>query len=279
MKRYTIAATAVLALLVAWGFAQNQEKKAAAPAADKASEKAGEKPAEKPVEKPAPKFEGKFTDPKVRVSYTLGLNIGGNLRRQGFDPKEMNVDVETFTEGLKDATGEREPQLNEAQRDAAMEEFRKTLDAQREQAETKLKAQGEKNKAEAGKFLADNAKKEGVKTTKSGLQYQVLKEGKGAKPTAEQSVKVHYQGTLMDGKEFDSSYKRNEPISFALNGVIPGWTEGVQLMTVGSKYRFFVPPALAYGEEGRPPVIPPNSLLVFEVELLDIEKAAEKPVK
>jgi FKBP-type peptidyl-prolyl cis-trans isomerase FkpA len=126
------------------------------------------------------------------------------------------------------------------------------------------------NLAEGQKFLADNKLKEGVKTTASGLQYRVLTMGDGARPSATDTVKVHYRGTLLDGTEFDSSYARNEPISFALNRVIAGWTEGVQLMPTGSKFMFYIAPELAYGEGGGGP-IPPNSTLVFEVELLDIE--------
>jgi FKBP-type peptidyl-prolyl cis-trans isomerase FkpA len=124
---------------------------------------------------------------------------------------------------------------------------------------------------EAGRsFLAENAKKEGVTTTASGLQYKVLHEGDGPKPSAASNVEVHYRGTLIDGTEFDSSYKRNKSISFWLNQVIPGWTEGVQLMSVGSKYEFYIPFELAYGPSGRPPVIPQYATLIFEVELLGI---------
>ena len=132
-------------------------------------------------------------------------------------------------------------------------------------------AAGASNLAEGQKFLADNKGKEGVQTTASGLQYKVLTMGDGAKPAATDTVKVHYSGKLLDGTEFDSSYARNEPISFALNRVIPGWTEGVQLMPIGSKFVFYIAPELGYGEGGGGP-IPPNSTLVFEVELLDIEK-------
>lgn len=125
---------------------------------------------------------------------------------------------------------------------------------------------------EAGEqFLAENAKKEGVITTPSGLQYKVLTQGTGAKPKATDSVNVHYRGTFIDGREFDSSYKRNSPISFPLNGVIAGWTEGVQLMSVGSKYEFYIPYRLAYGERGAGGAIPPYAALIFEVELLAIE--------
>jgi len=130
--------------------------------------------------------------------------------------------------------------------------------------------QGAKNKQEGELFLAENGKREGVRTTASGLQYQVLREGTGAKPAATDRVKVDYRGTLLDGTEFDSSYARGRPAEFALNGVIKGWTEGLQLMPAGSKYKFFIPAALAYGERGSGQRIGPNATLVFEVELLEI---------
>jgi FKBP-type peptidyl-prolyl cis-trans isomerase len=137
-------------------------------------------------------------------------------------------------------------------------------------AKAETAAVGHENLTEGQKFLAENKVKEGVQTTDSGLQYQVLTMGDGARPAATDTVKVHYSGKLLDGTEFDSSYARNEPISFALNRVIAGWTEGVQLMPIGSKFIFYIAPELAYGEGGGGP-IPPNSTLVFEVELLDIE--------
>ena len=127
-----------------------------------------------------------------------------------------------------------------------------------------------KVKKEGQAFLAENAKKQGIVTTESGLQYQVLREGKGAKPGPTDEVTVHYKGTLINGKEFDSSYGRGEPATFPLNRVISGWTEGVQLMKVGAKYRFFIPSEMGYGERGAPPHIPPDSVLIFEVELLRI---------
>ena len=132
-----------------------------------------------------------------------------------------------------------------------------------------LMAESDLEKGEA--FLKENAKKDGVKTTASGLQYKVLKEGDGKSPKATDTVKVHYKGTLIDGKEFDSSYKRGEPIEFPLNGVIPGWTEGVQLMKEGAKYQFTIPSKLAYGERGAGGAIPPNATLIFEVELLKVK--------
>jgi FKBP-type peptidyl-prolyl cis-trans isomerase len=153
---------------------------------------------------------------------------------------------------------------------AVRQEFVRKLQAQ--QAE-KAKAAAEKNKAEGEKFLADNKGKPGVKTTASGLQYTVIKEGTGPKPGPNDQVKVQYLGTLIDGTKFDSSYDRGQPAQFALNGVIPGWTEALQLMTVGSKYKLFIPSSLGYGERGTPGgPIGPNATLVFEVELVEIVK-------
>lgn len=240
----------------------------------------------KAEDKPAPAAEKKpqgqavaqpveVADFKEKVSYAIGQNIAGNLLQQGFDAKEMDVDVAVLTQGFGDALAAAKAKYSPQELDAAMEQFRQVMEAKRMEATAKAQAAAEKNKKEGEAFLAENAKKEGVKTTESGLQYQALKGGEGEKPKAENTVKVHYVGTLLDGTEFDSSIKRGEPVTFPLNGVIPGWTEAVQLMNVGSKYKLFIPPDLAYGPQGRPG-IPPNSTLVFEVELLGIEKDAPK---
>src|SRR5713101_320693 len=200
-------------------------------------------------------------DQKEKVSYAIGMNIGLNLSRQKVD---INPDV--LAAGIKDALAGK-PQLTQDQVKDVMTQFEKDM-------EQKQKAAGEKNKADGAKFLEENKKKEGVKTTASGLQYKVEKEGTGPQPKATDMVTVNYRGTLIDGKtEFDSSYKRGQPATFPLNGVIKGWTEGLQLMKVGSKYQFFVPPNLAYGERTVGPDIPPNSTLIFEVELLDAKPA------
>jgi len=228
-----------------------------------------DKPAEKPAAAPA---DAKFDSLKAKVSYGIGMNLGNSLLRQGFDAQELDVDLNLLAEGLKDVLSKRVPQVTDEQLEAAMEEFQKQLSVKQEERDVKRKEEAGKAK-EAGKsFLAENAKKEGIQSTASGLQYQVLKKGDGPKPKESDTVKVHYRGTLLNGEEFDSSYKRGEPVTFGLDQVIPGWTEGVQLMPVGSKYKFYIPSELAYGERGAPPRIPPNSVLVFEIELLGIEK-------
>jgi len=199
-------------------------------------------------------------DQKDKVSYSIGLNIGFNLNRQNV---QINPDV--LAAGIKDAIAGK-PQLTTDQVKEVMTTFEKDM-------QQKQKAAGEKNASEGAKFIEENKKKEGVKTTASGLQYKAIKEGTGAQPKATDTVTVNYRGTLINGTEFDSSYKRGEPASFPLNGVIKGWTEGLQLMKVGSKYQFFVPPNLAYGERTVGPDIAPNSTLIFEVELLDAKPA------
>jgi FKBP-type peptidyl-prolyl cis-trans isomerase FklB len=201
-------------------------------------------------------------DQKDKVSYSIGLNIGSNLGRQN-----VEINPEALTAGVKDAIAGK-PQLTQDQIKEVMTAFEKDM-------QQKQKAAGEKSAAEGKTFLEENKKKEGVKTTPSGLQYKVIKEGTGTQPKATDTVTVNYRGTLIDGKEFDSSYKRGQPATFPLNGVIKGWTEGLQLMKTGSKYQLFVPPDLAYGERTVGPDLAPNSTLIFEVELLDAKPAAE----
>jgi FKBP-type peptidyl-prolyl cis-trans isomerase FklB len=167
--------------------------------------------------------------------------------------------------GLKDALSGKQPALSE-------KEMQETMEAWSKQMEDKQKAVGEKNVADGVKFLAENKSKSGVKTTASGLQYKVIKEGSGAQPKVTDTVTVHYRGTLINGTEFDSSYKRGQPASFPVNGVIKGWTEALQLMKAGSKYQLFIPSSLAYGERAAGADIAPNSTLIFEVELLDVKQ-------
>lgn len=202
--------------------------------------------------------------PEERLSYTVGMDIGSSLAEQ-----DMDLDVELVIEALRAAYHGEETRLTEeealAERDAFMERRQKQMEQQQQQEAAR--------NLEAGQaFLAQNRDQEGVVETDSGLQYRVIEEGDGASPEATDRVTVHYRGTLIDGTEFDSSYAREEPATFALNQVIPGWTEGVQLMEEGGKYEFVVPADLAYGEEGRPGPIGPNSTLIFEVELIEVHE-------
>ncbi|MEW6185613.1 MAG: FKBP-type peptidyl-prolyl cis-trans isomerase [Thermodesulfobacteriota bacterium] len=199
---------------------------------------------------------------KDKVSYILGINVGNNIKQL---PTEIDADL--FSKGFKDAQSGAKPLLSQEEMQTVMTAFQKEMN--QKQAD-QVKTVGEKNKKEGEAFLAENKKKEGIKTLASGLQYKVLKEGKGKIPKATDKVSTHYQGTLIDGTEFDSSYKRGEPASFPVNGVIPGWTEALQLMKVGSKWQLFVPSKLGYGERGAGPKIGPNAVLIFTVELLSI---------
>ena len=197
-------------------------------------------------------------DQKDKVSYSIGMNIGANLVKQKVD---INPDI--LAAGIKDMLAGK-PQLTPDQVKEVMAQFEKDMEAKQKQA-------GEKNKTEGAKFLEDNKKKPDVKNTASGLQYKVIKEGTGEKPKATDTVSVNYRGTLIDGTEFDSSYKRGQPATFPVGGVIKGWTEALQLMKQGSKYQFVVPSNLAYGERSVGPDIAPNATLIFEVELLDVK--------
>jgi FKBP-type peptidyl-prolyl cis-trans isomerase FklB len=201
-------------------------------------------------------------DLKDKASYSIGLNIGTNFKKQNV---ELNPDA--LLAGVKDAIGGKKPALSEAEQQEVMNNFQK-------QMQEKQKAMADKNLETGKKFLEDNKKKDGVKTTASGLQYKVVKEGNGPQPKASDNVTVDYRGTLIDGTEFDSSYKRGQPASFPLNGVIKGWTEGLQLMKTGAKYQFFIPSDLAYGQRAMGPDIQPNSTLIFEVELKSVQPAA-----
>lgn len=208
------------------------------------------------------------SDKQVKFGYALGSDVGRNLKRQNFD-----FDTAAFLAGFKAAFTGSESRMTEEEIGTALQEFQTEMITK--MAEERQK-QAAENKETGDKFLAENKTKEGVKTTESGLQYIVEKEGEGESPAAEDIVEVHYRGTLLDGTEFDSSYKREQPAKFPLNRVIKGWTEGVQLMKKGAKYKFFIPPELAYGESGAGEQIGPNSTLIFEVELLSFEKAPKK---
>jgi FKBP-type peptidyl-prolyl cis-trans isomerase FklB len=215
---------------------------------------------------PAPAAPAVFKSEKEKAGYALGLNTGSNWRRQGLDPEL--VDADAFARGIKDALAGGKPQLTE-------QEIGETLKALQQTVMDKRKLAGEKAKADGEKFLADNKSKSGVITLPSGLQYKILTAGKGESPKADHTVTVNYRGTLIDGSEFDSSYKRGTPATFRVGGVIKGWTEALQLMSPGAKWQLFIPANLAYGERGTPG-IPPDSTLIFEVEL--ISSVAPAPV-
>lgn len=201
---------------------------------------------------------------KDKVSYVVGMEIGGNLKKQSID-----VDPDILTKGIKDALSGKKGLLSEQEARETMAAFQKELMAKH--AET-MKALGEKNKKEGETFLAENKKKEGVKTLADGLQYKVIKAGTGKKPKSTDTVTVNYKGTLIDGTEFDSSYRRGQPATFGVSGVIPGWTEALQLMQEGAKWEVFIPSNLAYGEKGAGGTIGPNAVLIFEIELISIQE-------
>jgi FKBP-type peptidyl-prolyl cis-trans isomerase FklB len=212
---------------------------------------------------------GPLKDQKDKVSYAIGLDIGGTMKRQSID-----VNEDLLNKGIQDGLSGSKGLLTDEQVKEVMGTFQKDMITKQAAAR---KAAGEKNAAEGKKFLEENKKKEGVKTTASGLQYKVLKEGTGPTPKATDTVKVNYRGTTIEGTEFDSSYKRGEPATFPVNRVIKGWTEGLQLMKAGSKYQFYVPADLAYGERGAGADIGPNSTLLFDVELVEIVPPGASP--
>lgn len=221
----------------------------------------------------APAAAAPVADPALKtqmdkVSYIIGLNMGRSMKA---DNIEINTDL--LARGIKDALANKAALTDEQIQETMMAFQREMMEKQA----TMAKEAGDKNVKEGEAFLAENAKKPGVKTTASGLQYIVVKEGTGPSPKAEDVVKVQYRGTLINGTEFDSSYARNnQPVTFPVNRVIPGWSEGVQLMKVGGTSKFFIPSKLAYGENGAGGQIGPNATLIFDVELLSIE-AKEKP--
>ena len=199
-----------------------------------------------------------------KLSYALGLGIGRQLNDMGAN----SLDIDDFAQAIKDVIAGKTLQIRESEAQAIVQEFFANQEKkQRAQAAEKFKA----NKANGEKYLEENAKKEGVKVTPSGLQYMVLKEGTGKKPSATSEVKCHYEGMLVDGTLFDSSIQRGQAATFPLNGVIAGWTEGLQLMKEGAKYRFFIPYHLGYGEHGAGQSIPPFSALIFDVELIEVK--------
>jgi len=200
---------------------------------------------------------------KDKLSYAMGMDLGAQLKSRSVD-----IDTDAFARGLSDALTGGKTLLTEAEAKAVIAELQKAI-LVKQAAEAKVA--GEKNKSEGDAFLAANKAKDGVVTLPSGVQYKVLSAGTGPKPTLEQTVVCQYRGTLIDGKEFDSSYKRGQPATFPVKGVIKGWTEVLQLMPVGSKWQVFIPPDLAYGTRGAGADIGPNATLIFEIELVAIK--------
>jgi len=249
----------VMAVLLVAGAAFGAEESAKTEPKPKV---AAEKPAAEANAKPA------FANETEKVSYAIGAQMAQSvlvLKSQGV---EINADM--FIAGIKDAMAGRELSLKPEEIQTTLMAFQQKMMAKQQKLQAEM---AEKNIAMSNTFLEQNKTKPGVKVLDSGLQYQIIKEGKGKSPTANDRVKTHYRGTLITGEEFDSSYKRGKPAEFAVSGVIKGWTEALQLMKVGSKWKLFIPPNLAYGTRGTPN-IPPNSALIFEVELLEIVKPA-----
>lgn len=267
-KTVTLAATAVAAGMILLGYAQAQQSPPAS---------APETPAAKTTKPPTAKARSTtakkpavltLNTQKEKASYVIGLNIGRSMHKDSVD-----VDTAILLRGMKDGLAGAKPLLTDDEARAVMVALQADL---RTKQEEKMQALAETNKKEGDAFFAENKTKDGVVTLPSGLQYKVLVEGTGPKPTATDTVVCNYKGTLLDSTEFDSSYKRGQPVTFPVNGVIKGWTEALQLMPVGSKWQLFVPPDLAYGARGGPGGgIGPNATLIFEVELMSIKPKAE----
>ncbi|MGB4075109.1 FKBP-type peptidyl-prolyl cis-trans isomerase [Pseudomonas sp.] len=203
--------------------------------------------------------------PAQKASYGIGLNMGKSLAQEGMDDLDSNA----VAQGIEDAIGKKEQRLKD-------EELIEAFAFLQKRAEERMVTMNAESAKAGKKFLEDNAKREGVTTTASGLQFEVVKKAEGAQPKATDVVTVHYEGKLTDGSVFDSSVERGSPIDLPVNGVIPGWVEGLQLMHVGEKYKLYIPSELAYGEQSPTPAIPANSVLVFDLELIAIKDAAAK---
>jgi FKBP-type peptidyl-prolyl cis-trans isomerase FklB len=262
----TVFALAATLLLPVFAFAQQT----AAPAPSTPPAKTQQTPAA-----PSQDTSG-LTTRKEKFSYALGMNLGMNLQKQS-----VSVDADLLARGVKDSMAGGKTLLTQDEARAVMTEVQNEF---RKQQQEKAQQLAEANKKEGEAFLAANKAKDGVVTLPSGLQYKILQPGTGPKPAATDSVTVNYRGTLINGTEFDSSYKRGQPATFPVTGVIKGWTEALQLMPVGSKWQLFVPSDLAYGERNASADITPNSTLIFEVELISVkapekapDKAPEKP--
>lgn len=223
----------------------------------------------KPDEAAASSAVAGLESEEQKVSYIMGLNIGSQINTD-----DLNFDIDAFNTGIKDALASAEPRLTEEETQSVIEAFQAKLTARQE---TAAKVVSEANMKEGDVFLAEKAKADGVVVLDSGLQYKIIEEGTGPVPTAEDTVEVHYRGTLINGTEFDSSYKRGVPAQFGVTQVIPGWVEALQLMKEGAKWELYIPPALAYGPGGTGGLIGPNQTLIFEVELVkaSVDEIAE----
>ena len=294
MKKLTITAVNLFAMgIMLLGSARAQQTPAAsspqAPAAKPQTAPTAKSPQapttnvqKAPAAKPGQAAKPKSSSPLVlktdkdKVSYALGMNLGANLKRDSVD-----IDPAIFLRALKETVAGGKTLLTESEARAALTQLQTAI---RGKQMEKMKLAGDANKKEGDAFLAANKSQEGIVTLPSGLEYKILTQGTGPKPAVTDTVVCNYRGTLVNGMEFDSSYKRGQPATFPVNGVIKGWTEALQLMPVGSKWQLFLPAELAYGERGPSPEIGPNSTLIFEVELLSIqakekekEKEQEKP--
>lgn len=203
-----------------------------------------------------------LTTEKDRISYTVGMDVA-----QMIDPIKDELDVDVLVRALRDSLAGRDTALTPAQADEVRTAFSRRMQSQQAERQQRIAAE---NKAAGEAFLAENRSRPGVQVTSSGLQYQVVRQGSGSRPSASSTVRVHYEGRLLDGTVFDSSYERDQPSEFPLRNVIPGWTEGLQLMQPGAEFTFWIPSELAYGDRQNPGPIPPNAMLTFKIELLDV---------
>jgi FKBP-type peptidyl-prolyl cis-trans isomerase FklB len=269
-KPFTLAVAALAAGFMILGIVQAQQTppKSTPQTSPATTPKPPAKPGSAVAKKPTVLT---LTTQKDKASYAIGLNIGKSMHKDAVD-----IDPSILLRGLKDGLAGSKPLLTDDQARAAMVTLQSEM---RKKQEEKMLVQGEANKKEGEAFLAENKTKDGVVTLPSGLQYKILKEGTGPKPVASDTVVCNYKGTLLDNTEFDSSYKRGQPATFPVGGVIKGWTEVLQLMPVGSKWQLFIPSELAYGARGGPGGgIGPNATLIFEVELMSIQPKAEVQV-
>lgn len=258
MSRFFRILLACVIVTAAWVWSSSEARSDAEKATLNAAPEAS-KPAEK---EPFPTF-------REKLSYSIGMNIGSNIKQQ-----QVDIDLDLMVKAIKDVLAGGKTAMTEEQvRDTFMA-WQKEM---RANFEKKQKELGEKNKKEGEAYLAENKKKDGWKTLPSGLQYKPVKEGEGVNPKETDTVKVHYKGTLIDGTEFDSSYGRGEPAKFPVRGVIKGWTEALQIMKPGAKYQLCIPSELAYGERGGGAKIGPHAVLLFDVELISIEPPTTKP--